>query len=110
MSQNLIDPSAFDELAESLGADFATELVTTFLSDAGNMLAQLNAAYSDGDADAFRRAAHSIKSNAQTFGAAPLADAARDIEMSDAMDGDAVRALETLLQKTSAALEGLING
>ncbi len=110
MSQDLIDPSAFAELAESMGEDFAEELVRTFLSDAANMLDQLNAALIDKDADAYRRAAHSIKSNAQTFGAGPLADAARDIEVSEVLDETAVKALDSLWQETSVALEGLLHG
>lgn len=110
MSHNLIDPSVFEDLAESVGADFAAELASTFLADAENMLADLDAALASGDADAYRRAAHSIKSNAQTFGAGPLADAARDIETSTALDGDAVRALQDLWRKTSTTLQELIHG
>ena len=34
-----------------------------------------------GDADGFRRAAHSIKSNSQTFGALALGALARDLEL-----------------------------
>ena len=108
MSQDLIDPKAFEDLAESMGADFAAELVDTFLSDANNMFAQLKSALAEPDMDAYRRAAHSIKSNAQTFGAGPLADAARNIEMSGAPDGNAVVALEDLWSQTSTALKGLI--
>jgi len=107
MSENLIDPTAFETLAESVGTDFARELVTTFLSDAANMFTDLTTALAEGDAGAYRRAAHSIKSNAQTFGAGPLARAARDIEISEAFDAGAVSALKVLWQQTSAALEGL---
>ena len=55
-----------------MGAEFAAELVATFLDEAPGMVAELKAAAAGGDADAFRRAAHSLKSNASVFGAAAL--------------------------------------
>jgi HPt (histidine-containing phosphotransfer) domain-containing protein len=40
----------------------------------------MNQALDDGDADAFRRAAHSLKSNSESFGATRLATLARELE------------------------------
>jgi HPt (histidine-containing phosphotransfer) domain-containing protein len=47
-----------------------------------------------GDVDALRRAAHSLKSNAASFGATPLSTQARDLETlarSGGLDGAAPR-------------------
>jgi HPt (histidine-containing phosphotransfer) domain-containing protein len=76
-----IDRATFAELQATAGADFVRELVDTFLEEAPPMLAELNEALAAGKAEAFRRAAHSLKSNASTFGAATLAAMARDLEL-----------------------------
>jgi HPt (histidine-containing phosphotransfer) domain-containing protein len=44
------------------------------------MIGTLRRSLSDGDAEAFRRTAHSLKSNALTFGAAGLAERAKALE------------------------------
>ena len=69
MLEPTIDPATFAELQDSAGAEFTAELVETFLVEAPGMLAALRDAAAQSDADAFRRAAHSLKSNSQTFGA-----------------------------------------
>jgi HPt (histidine-containing phosphotransfer) domain-containing protein len=75
-----IDRATFDELASSARADFARELAATFLADAPRMLEALHSALERGDATAFRRTAHSLKSNAQTFGAFALGAKAKALE------------------------------
>jgi HPt (histidine-containing phosphotransfer) domain-containing protein len=84
-----VDRATFDELAANAGAAFARELVATFLADAPTMLAALRAAFDAGDATALRRTAHSLKSNAQTFGAFALGAKAKALE---ATGLDALRA------------------
>jgi HPt (histidine-containing phosphotransfer) domain-containing protein len=85
-----IDRATFAELQESAGADFVVELVDTFLEDAPALIGELRSARTDADADRFRRAAHSLKSNANTFGATALAAMARELEMRGlAADADA---------------------
>jgi HPt (histidine-containing phosphotransfer) domain-containing protein len=76
-----IDTSVLDELEEAVGAEFLVELVETFLAEAPVMMADLRAGHEKEDADGLRRAAHSLKSNANTFGATVLAEAAREIEV-----------------------------
>ena len=76
-----IDPIAFAELQASAGADFVRELIDTFLEEAPPMLDELREALAGSRAEPFRRAAHSLKSNASTFGAATLAAMARDLEL-----------------------------
>ena len=75
-----IDRATFTALEEMAGADFAKELIETFLEEAPPMLADLRDALDKRDADRFRRAAHSLKSNSSTFGALALASLARELE------------------------------
>lgn len=107
MNQPFIDPNVFKELQDAMGIEFADELLETFLNDAANMFADLNQAVSEDDIDRYRRASHSIKSNAQTFGAHVLADQARDMELSGTIDIQAAEALRTAFTSTAQALEGL---
>lgn len=105
MTQNLIDPSVFQELQEAMGAEFAAELLHTFLGDASNMFAELENAVAAQDAVAYRRASHSLKSNADTFGALAMADQARTMELSGEIDAAAATALRTTFDATAQALE-----
>ena len=73
-----IDRSVFAELQATAGADFVVELVDTFFEEAPQMLAELRAALAAGAAERFRRAAHSLKTNANTFGAMALGAQARE--------------------------------
>ena len=81
MSIQTIDLATFAELQDTAGADFVNELVQTFFEEAPAMLKELRDTRAAGDADAFRRAAHSLKSNSLTFGARALGAAARDLEV-----------------------------
>ncbi|WP_170476457.1 Hpt domain-containing protein [Ruegeria arenilitoris] len=110
MTKDIIDPTVFEELCAAMGEDFARELAATFLDDAENMFAELKGSVKNQDADTYRRAAHSIKSNAQTFGAITLSERARDIELSGEIDGAAVDVLRATFDQTATALTGLLNG
>ena len=81
MQTPAIDTAVYAELQDSTGAEFVTELVQTFLEEAPVTLAELEAALMDGAPDRFRHAAHSLKTNALTFGATQLAAQARDLEL-----------------------------
>jgi len=81
MTAATIDLSTFEALQQTAGAEFVGELVDTFLTEAPLMLAELRATLAAGNADAFRRAAHSLKSNSLTFGATTLGAMARDLEL-----------------------------
>ena len=76
-----IDLNTFNLLKETTGADFISELIDSFLEDAPNLITQMRSALANTDADAFRRAAHSMKSNAATFGAMELSTLARELEI-----------------------------
>jgi HPt (histidine-containing phosphotransfer) domain-containing protein len=76
----VLDAAALDRLRDSVGDEFLAELVGTFLDDAPAQLAALRAALGSGDAEAARRAAHTLKSNGATFGANRFADTCRRLE------------------------------
>jgi HPt (histidine-containing phosphotransfer) domain-containing protein len=81
MSAETIDRATFAALQEMTGAEFALELVDTFLQEAPAMLDELRQALAAQDVDRFRRAAHSLKSNSNTFGALALGAMARELEI-----------------------------
>jgi len=115
MTSPAIDLVRYAELQDTAGADFVVELVDTFLQEAPTMLGELRAARSAGDADRFRRAAHSLKSNSHTFGALALGALARDLELTGmnsdaAQDAARLDALEAEYARTAAALKALRHG
>ena len=73
------------------------------------MLAELGEALASARADAFRRAAHSLKSNASTFGALTLAAMARDLELQGlgAATPAALAALSAQYDAAAAELKAL---
>jgi HPt (histidine-containing phosphotransfer) domain-containing protein len=81
MSAPTIDRATFEALKATTGAEFALELVDTFLEEAPAMLDDLRDALSAQDADRFRRGAHSLKSNSNTFGALKLGAMAKELEL-----------------------------
>jgi histidine phosphotransfer protein HptB len=81
MGDATIDRATLDALKATTGADFVRELAEAFLHDAPGMLAELRDALAAGDAETFRRTAHSLKSNANTFGALSLAAQAKALEL-----------------------------
>jgi len=113
MSGRTIDEAVFAELQASAGAEFVGELVETFLEEAPAMLAALRAAAATGDAASFRRAAHSLKSNANTFGASALGALARDLELGGipaAGDDGPLAALASEYARAAARLRELRGG
>jgi GAF domain-containing protein/CheY-like chemotaxis protein/HPt (histidine-containing phosphotransfer) domain-containing protein len=77
-----VDASVLDRLAESMGGDdaFVTELIEQFVTDSPALVAAARRGLEAGDADEVRRAAHTLKSNAATFGANELADRSSRLE------------------------------
>lgn len=106
----VIDRATFEELKQMSGADFIGELIDAFLDDAPNMISQMEAAQAAGDAESFRRNAHSLKSNANTFGAMELGALARELEyMGRENNLDIGNRLETLKEEYARAAEELEN-
>ncbi len=81
MTDPTIDPGTLEALASTTDAQFVHELIDTFLDDAPSLLENLETALSAGDAETFRRAAHSLKSNGASLGAMPFSTSAKALEM-----------------------------
>jgi histidine phosphotransfer protein HptB len=112
MSEPTIDRAIFDELKEAAGAEFVMELVDTFLAEAPAMLDELRRSFAARDADVFRRTAHSLKSNSNTFGAHGLGAMAKELELGGlapvaAADGRSIDALAQEYTRVAAALKEL---
>ena len=109
MAEPTIDPATFKELQDTAGADFVKELIDAFLEEAPVMLGDMRAALAAKDADRFRRAAHSLKSNSNTFGALGLGAVARELELGglDPVLAAGPRALEALAQEYSRVAAAL---
>jgi HPt (histidine-containing phosphotransfer) domain-containing protein len=111
MNASVIDMTTYRELEEAAGAEFVAELVGTFLEEAPPLLDELRAAQAAGAADRFKRAAHSLKTNAQTFGALRLGEQARAMELGGLPAGKAaLDALDAAYAAAAAALDALRHG
>jgi len=108
MTVMTIDPAIFAELQATTGADFVAELVDTFTEEAPQMLAEMRVAHGVAAAERFRRAAHSLKSNGNTFGAVRLAEMARTLELGGLpTDAAPLDAIATELDAAVSALQAL---
>jgi HPt (histidine-containing phosphotransfer) domain-containing protein len=106
-----IDRSALVALLDSVGEEFVGELIDTFADEAPGLVEEMRRALSASDADRFRRAAHSLKSNAHTFGVTRLAELTRELEtMARANDlniGGRLEALDEEYRKAITELKSL---
>jgi PAS domain S-box-containing protein len=110
-----IDRAAFERLVTTMGGAFVAELCDTFLEDGRELIATLRRALATSELDAFRRAAHSLKSNSDTLGATALAALARELEAtaragSLAGAGDRLEPLEGAYGTVARALGELRRG
>lgn len=107
----VINGQIFAELQATAGAEFVAELVQAFLEDAPALLRDMSRAAETGDSQVLRRAAHTLKSNANTFGAADLAGLALALEQGANPGAEALaaqlRALELAYAEASKALTEL---
>jgi len=114
-----IDAAVFADLEATAGAGFVAELVQTFGEEAPKLLGELRGALDQreapGAAERFRRAAHSLKSNSNTFGALRLAELARTLELAglpadarplDALEAEFARTLAALRERAAGARDG----
>ena len=106
-----IDRATFEELKQMSGADFINELIDAFLDDAPNMLQNMQAALAAKDVESFRRNAHSMKSNANTFGATELGTLAKELEFmarDNNLDiGNRLEVLNEAFRKAAQELKGM---
>lgn len=110
--QDVIDKEVINNLLESVGGDgeFLAELLETYFSDTPQQFAAMQSALSAGNAEDFRRAAHSLKSNSANFGAMKLSEQAKRLEelgKSDSLDqvGAQLEDAEAEYGKVKNALE-----
>jgi HPt (histidine-containing phosphotransfer) domain-containing protein len=75
-----LDDAALESLRELGGDEFVAEVIDTFLADAPALLESLRSSLEREDADELRRAAHTLKSNGATLGAASFSEACRELE------------------------------
>ncbi len=108
-----IDMNVFNTLKESTGDDFIGELIDAFLNDAPDLLAQMRSSLAGSDADGLRRAAHSMKSNAATFGAMELSALAKEVEMmgreKNLEVGNRIEVMEEAFRETESQLKALMS-
>jgi HPt (histidine-containing phosphotransfer) domain-containing protein len=82
-ARRLLDLTAVEELVAAIGEGgekVVAGLLATLFEDAPVQLADLRRGLVEGDSDQVRRAAHTLKSHASTFGATALADLALELE------------------------------
>ena len=108
---SLINKATFEELKQISGEDFINELINAFLDDAPNMIQNMRTALEAKDVESFRRNAHSMKSNANTFGAMELGALAKELEfMARENNLDVGNRLEVLIEaygKVAEELKGM---
>jgi PAS domain S-box-containing protein len=75
-----LDGPAIESLREVGGDDFLAEVIDTFLADAPTLLQAAHRAIAESDDAELRRAAHTLKSNGATLGAAEFAELCRTLE------------------------------
>jgi len=103
---DVLDPAALGQLRETAGdASLIRELIDAFLQNAPRLVGEL----SGDEAEGVRRAAHTLKSNAHTFGATELADLCQTLEgraRAGELDdtGELVRQIEANYERAAAAL------
>jgi histidine phosphotransfer protein HptB len=111
MTDAAIDRATFENLKATAGADFVHELIDTFLAEAPAMFEDLRSALAANDAARFKRAAHSLKSNSNTFGALTLGVMAKNLELgglaSAREPGDPLDALAREYARVEAAMKEL---
>ena len=115
MEPSAIDLAIFGELRQAVGDEFAFELVDTFMEETPGIIAEMRTAMKSADAEGYRRAAHSLKSNGKTFGAVALAELARAAELGGivgdaAVDTRVIGAIDAAYAAAAAELQGLPRG
>ncbi len=78
----VLDEASLSNLMDVIGGDSAAlnELIDSFASEGETLLRRMRDATKADDVDALRRAAHSMKSSSNDFGAKSLSALARDLE------------------------------
>jgi HPt (histidine-containing phosphotransfer) domain-containing protein len=75
-----LDLAVLAQLREAVGESTTAGMAETFLAEGPALVATLRRSVEEGDAAELRRAAHTLKSNAATFGGAALAALCQELE------------------------------
>ncbi|TYQ24025.1 Hpt domain-containing protein [Pseudanabaena sp. UWO311] len=76
-----LDISSFQDLRETIDDDLIfSDLVTIYLSSAENLMDEIQAAFTNQDANKFAIAAHSLKSTSASIGATRLSQISKYLE------------------------------
>ncbi len=110
--ETAIDPKIFQELKALVGADFIGELIETFFEEAPVIIKRLEEAHQANNPEVFRRNAHSLKSNAASFGAKRLSEQAKALEMLGrsgelGQTGDSIKLLSIEYKRVAEELKRL---
>ena len=85
-SEISLEAAALQNLRDLGGVEFLAEVVDVFLADAPALITSLRSSLERQDTEELRRAAHTLKSNGATLGAAAFAELCRTVEQ-HAKDG-----------------------
>jgi HPt (histidine-containing phosphotransfer) domain-containing protein len=110
--EGVLDQATLESLMDSVGGDaeFMTELIDTYVTDAAEQVAALNASLSAGDVAGLVRPAHPLKSASASLGALGLAEQCRQLELaatSGSLEGggEMVQGIAGEVERVVAALE-----
>mgnify|MGYP000926179706 CR=1 FL=1 len=78
---SVIDLDTLNEMKDTMGAEFVGELIDAYCQETPQLIAALQKALAQGQANDFQHAAHSIKSTSASLGALQFSAAARELEM-----------------------------
>lgn len=109
-----IDHAALRRLLKLMGndTDELAELVADYVSEAPDLARRIGAAAESGDRDAFRIAAHTLKSNARDFGAVRLGTLCASAEATSSLavdTGDLSELARDIAHTEQAARRSLCN-
>ena len=112
---DIIDLLTFDALVDAVGEDFIEELLQAYYEETPELLAALQQALANLDFETFTRAAHSIKSTSNSFGAFQFGEKAKELEMMGRVKNlggaqDKVAKLAQDYPQVRLSLEGLAHG
>jgi HPt (histidine-containing phosphotransfer) domain-containing protein len=93
--------------------DFIVDLIKTFKDVTPDHLAELKTAFTEKDLEAFKRAAHSLKSSGRTFQLTPLTTLAAELEELTSLDDEKVieeriQTFDLEVHNAIATLEGFL--
>ena len=105
--EEVLDAEILSQFREEMGEDFMPELIAAYVQDSQTLTEAMRSALADGNDEALRRAAHTLKSNSASVGATRLATLCRELEQSGLADeaADLVQSIAIERDKVQRALE-----